>query len=54
MHLAREICDECNERLICSWHGGTKWLCPACESASEYPELSNDDVDVMFEEETHG
>lgn len=51
MHLAHEICDRCQERLICSWQGETRWLCPSCESASEYPELSADDIDAMFAED---
>lgn len=54
MHLAHEICDKCQRRLVCSWQGGSKWLCPACESASEYPELSREDIDALFEEEANG
>lgn len=54
MHLAVEICDKCKERLVCSWRGGSVWTCAACESASEYPELSADDIDALFEEEANG
>lgn len=50
-------CSICEERAILSWRtfrGRDQWVCAACVSADDYPELSAGDIDAMFEEDARG
>jgi hypothetical protein len=47
-------CDCCGKRRVLSFVHyppvGDTWACGECQSAREFPELSDDDMLAMFEE----